>query len=155
MANERDVELLEAFVYETLDTSRLVIEFGDIRARERVALRAATGELVDRQPQLIIAAYRETPDVDLVAAGVVGHQLAAKVELSRAFAELLRNESEYRVAPTDAVERTRETGPRTGNVRRWIKRVRILVGTLKGLLPGAEALGEMLDLLDAALDRPS
>ena len=83
---------------------------------------------------------------------MLGQQLAAKVEIPSVFVELLRAESARDDAQT--VER-RVPGPRTGNVRRWIKRAKVLVGSLAGILPPVEALGEMLDLLDAALDRPS
>src|SRR5215469_11571274 len=98
MATEQDVRLLEAFVNQTLDTARLVVEQGDIRrVGEREALAAAIHELESIQPQRLIAAYqeaREQREHVLVDAGVVGQQLAAKVEIPRVFVELLRSESE-------------------------------------------------------------
>ena len=64
MATQRDVELLERFLGQTLDTFRLVIELGDIRAREREALGAAIQEFAAVQPRLILGSYQEMPDTD-------------------------------------------------------------------------------------------
>jgi hypothetical protein len=38
-------------------------------------------------------------------------------------------------------------------IRRWIKRCKVVLDSLKGIVPGAESLNELVDLLDAALDR--
>lgn len=141
MPTDHDVKLLQEFLGEVLATLTLVIERGDIRSREREALNAACREFAELQPPLIVAAYRATDDKTLVAAGVIGKQLWAKIDVPNAAAEDIRRELD---------ERGR-TG--TYGVRRWIGRVKVLVGTLKGILPAAEALTELLDLLNVALDR--
>lgn len=158
MPSQRDVELLDGFLRETLDTVSLVIERGDIRARERHALSPALQEFAEGHPRLILNTYQKRLDPDLEAAGVLRKQLEAKVELPRVFAERIRIESGVEDDQTDTFETAQSrwpSGPSTGNVRRWIKRAKILVGTLAGLLPPMEALSELLDLLDAALDRPA
>src|SRR5271155_2643872 len=104
MPTEHDVQLVESFVNETLDTVWLVIQTGRIRLREREALDAAVRELQSTQPELIIGRYREAPDVDLIDAGVVGQQLGAKVEIPRIFAERLAEESKTRDTLVDSFE---------------------------------------------------
>jgi hypothetical protein len=155
MPEDRDVELLNTFLQETVATFELVAERGDLKARERHALLAALREFAEKQPRLILDAYREKPDSELAAAGVLDQQLAAKVEIPQIFAELLRSEMDPGRLKTDGPVTERSRRPRTGNIRRWLKRARVLVGTLASILPPAEALSELLDLFDAALDRAS
>src|SRR5690242_8004702 len=123
MATEQDTRLLQAFLDETLETARLVVERGDIRTvREREALYAAIAELRSRQPERIVAAYRHAEEVELADAGVVGRQLAAKVEIANVFAERLRSEAGEE--PDDTVYggrgRERKRGPWTRYVRVWL-----------------------------------
>jgi hypothetical protein len=77
-------------------------------------------------------------------AGLYGEQLRSKRELARLASEDL-------VAQDTASPRMRRFSRPA--IRRWIKRCKVLIGSLKGIVPGAEALNELLDLLDAGLDR--
>jgi hypothetical protein len=151
MPSKDDVAELARFLRETLETLELVIDTGYIRTYERELVRAATQDFQARHPQQILEAYQAAPDPVLDAAGVLGRQLAAKVGIASITGEHVRAE----VHGDDYVgSERRYRRPRTGNVRPWIKRAKILVGSLAGILPPVEALSELLDLLDAALDRP-
>jgi hypothetical protein len=112
---------------------------------EREALQLALGEFVQREHgERIVSQYSELPDVAVFDAGLYGQQVRQKRELARIAAEAL--------GPDAQLARPRRRGY-VGRARRWIKRAKVLVGSLKGLIPGAEALDELLDLLDGALDR--
>jgi hypothetical protein len=107
-------------------------------------------EFTEVQSRMIIDAYRATDDETLVAAGVVNEQLWSKIVVPRAAADDLDHE----VAEGDLPIEGKPKYLGTSGVRRWIKRVQVLVRTLKGILPAAQALAELLDLLNVALDRP-
>lgn len=134
MASREDSELLRHFLVETVTTYGVVVERANLLRSERGLLQPAIEEAAQQIPALV-RRYARQNGVD---AGLVGLQLRAKVELATSAGQrLLRRRGRL---PTRAV-------------RRWLKRVRLLVGSLKTLVPGAEALEELLDLLDAALDR--
>jgi hypothetical protein len=150
MPADRDVELLEEFLHGVLATFALITERSDIRGREREALILAYREFAEVQRPLILNAYREADDEVLVAAGIIRQQLWSKIDVTDAAAkdlwrkteklEFLGNKKRAHLGKTD--------------IHRWIRRAKVLVETLKGILPPAEALTELLDLFDAALDRP-
>jgi hypothetical protein len=150
MPADSDVVVLTDFLDELLATFALITERGDIRGREREALILAYREFAEVQSPLIVTAYREAEDRVLVAAGVIRQQLLSKTDATSAAAEDLRHES----VRLERSEKTKRTYLRKYGVRRWIRRAKVLVETLKGILPPAEALAELLDLLDSALDRP-
>jgi hypothetical protein len=149
MPADSDVIVLREFLGEVLATFELITERGDIRGREREALRLAYREFAEVQPPLILDAYREAQDEVLVAAGVIRQQLRSKSDATSASADDLRREADR----LEGSEKTKRTYLRKYGIRRWVRRAKVLVETLKGILPPAEALAELLDLLDTALDR--
>jgi hypothetical protein len=82
----------------------------------------------------MMQSYMQLSDREAGDAGVSGQQLETKVEmtasLGRRFAGRLWQ---------------------TGAAREWVKRAKVLVDSLKSTTPGAEALSELLSLLDSGL----
>lgn len=150
MPADRDVEQLEKFLEGVVATFALIVERGDLRGREREALGAAYREFAELQSPLILNGYRAMQDDALVAAGVIRQQLRSKIDVTSAAADDLWRELEK----LERVEKKNRTQLSKNGIRRWIGRAKVLVETLKGLLPPAEALAELLDLLNVALDRP-
>jgi hypothetical protein len=96
-------------------------------------------------PERIVGQYASAGNDGLRDAGLYGQQLRSKRELARIASDDLVGPE---VVPTPRLGRF--SRPR---IRRWIKRCKVVLGSLKGIVPGAESLNELLDLLDAVLDR--
>jgi hypothetical protein len=141
MADQTDIEVVRLFLNDVVKTYRKVAENGRIRSSERIALGVALTEFQSEHPERIISQYAGLGDEQVRDAGLYGQQLRQKYEVAR----LASSDFE---GPADRRVRFSTTG-----IRRWIKRARLLVNSLLKGVPGAEALGELLDLLDAALDR--
>jgi hypothetical protein len=141
-----DIMLVEAFIDETVRTYEVVSEDSrTARVPERELLQLALIEFSQGgHPERIVSQYTSASDEDLRDAGLYGQQLRSKTELAR----LASNDLSDQEARTPTLRRF--SRPR---IRRWIKRCKLLLSSFKGLVPGAEALNELLDLLDAALDR--
>lgn len=135
---ESGVEHLERFLLNVTDTYRLIAADGRIRSSERKPLLQLIDDASNSQPERLIAEYRDLPDMVARDAGIDPLQLRIKVEISIAYSEELQ-EGKSKVSTTRA--------------RRWIKRAKAILGSLKGLIPGAELFLEALDFLDASLDR--
>ena len=145
MPSEDDVAQVRRFVIDTTETYSVVIENARLTPREREALQIALLAFVERDhDERIVSQYGALPEGAEIDAGLYGQQLRQKRELAWFAAEDL--------GAGGQVARPRQRGY-YGRVRRWIKRAKVLVGSLKPLIPGAEALNELLDLLDGALDR--
>lgn len=145
MPSDADVETLRLFIDDTVSTYRLVIEVGGVlRPRERDALLGAIVEFAELHPERIVSQYAELDDADIADSGLYGQQLRGKREVARYAANDVEGKP-------NVAERRRFS---RANVRRWLKRAKVLAGTLKALVPGGEALVELLDLLDGALDPP-
>jgi hypothetical protein len=143
MPSQDDVAAVRAFVDETLITYSVIVEEGRVlRVAERERLNAALAAFAGQHPERIVAGYAGLDDQAVFDAGVYGEQLLAKRELARIASQELDRSSEHQ---------SRRVFSRR-NIRRWLKRAKVLVGSLKNLVPGAEALMELLDLLDGALD---
>lgn len=140
MPSQDDVELVRRFLDEVVETYLFVLNHPRIlRSAEREELRTALAEFAEAHPARITQQYAELDDEDAIDAGIYGDQLRSKYRIAR-----LARHDLVKQAPVPPVGRRR--------VRRWIKRVKVLGGSLKTLIPGAEALLELLDLLDGALD---
>lgn len=145
MPDDDDIEVVRAFAVETVKTYGIILEDRrTLRVAERESLRPALAEF-DQQghPERIVDQYASLTEDEQRDAGLYGEQLRRKRELAR-------------LASDDLLAQPAAATPRPFSrlrIRRWLKRAKVLVGSLKGLVPGAEALDELLDLLDAALDR--
>ncbi len=148
MPDPSDTDVVRAFVAETLRTYEVVSEDRrTTRIIERELLRSALLEFTSEQhPARIVSQYASANDEDLRDAGLYGEQLRSKRESARLASEDLLGQEEAATPTLRRFSRRR--------IRRWIKRSKVLLGSLKGMVPGGEALNELLDLLDAALDRP-
>jgi hypothetical protein len=145
--DEGDIEVVRAFVRETVRTYGIVVEDRRTgRAVERELLKSALLEFSEKgHPERIVSQYASAGNDGLRDAGLYGQQLRSKRELARFASDDLVGPE---VVPTPRLGRF--SRPR---IRRWIKRCKVVLGSLKGIVPGAESLNELLDLLDAALDR--
>jgi len=140
MPAEEDVNLVRAFLHDSLGIYELVAASARIRTRERALVIEAMHEFADQQTARILNGFRELDDQVARDAGIMGVQLRGKAEMARE-------------AGRELEDRPRRKEVSTARSRRWIKRVKVLAGSLKILIPGAEAFLELLDLLDSALDR--
>lgn len=147
MPAQDDINEVREFVDHTIATYHLVTHTAQMARNEREALQLALGEFVQRAHRdRIVDQYRELVDDPLIIdSGLYGQQLRQKRELARIAAEAFE--------PEDAERAGSRPRGYIGRVRRWIKRAKVLAGSLKRLVSGAEALDELLDLLDGALDR--
>jgi hypothetical protein len=139
--DDADVEVLRSFLSTSLATYDLIVAQGRLRRSDRQDLRSLAEDFQAHRVERLIGEYAETSDEIARDAGVFGAPLRSKANLS---ANAAQNLDQSRVGRGDISTRA---------ARRWIKRVKVLVGSLKSLIPGAEAFIEMLDLLNAALDR--
>ena len=147
MPAQDDINEVREFVDHTIATYHLVTRTAQMAPNEREALQLALGEFVQRAHRdRIVDQYRELIDDPLIIdSGLYGQQLRQKRELARIAAEAFE--------PEDAERAGSQPRGYVGRVRRWIKRAKVLAGSLKRLVSGAEALDQLLDLLDGALDR--
>lgn len=136
MASRSETRDLRAFLTDVVATYHSVVEQANLLAREREPLYAAINEFDRQRLNQIVERYSGSRGA--ADAGLTGAQLQAKIDITRSAAERLRG------------ARGR---PSVRSIRRWLKRAKVVVGSLKTLVPGAEALDELLDLLDATLDR--
>ena len=147
---EDDIQLVRMFVDEVVRTYEAIS--GDrrtARVPERASLTTAILAFSEGgHPERIINQYANANDDDLRDVGTYGEQLRSKRELARLASEDLM--VQYTDSPRQTPRLGRFTRPR---IRRWIKRCTVVITSLKGIAPGSEALNELLELLDAALDR--
>lgn len=129
---------LERFLLNVRDTYRLIAVDGRVRPSERKLLLQLIDDASSSQPDRLVADYRDLPANAARDAGIDPVQLRIKVAISIAYSEGLQ-EGKSKVA--------------TKRARRWIKRAKTVLGSLKSLIPGAEVFLEALDFLDASLDR--
>jgi hypothetical protein len=148
--DERDIQVVRLFVGDVVRTYGVVSADGrTARVVERERLAAAIVAFNERgHPERIVNQYASANDDDLRDAGLYGEQLRSKQELARLASDDLLIQDTDSPTPTSRLKRFSRPG-----IRRWIKRCKVLIGSLKGMIPAAEALNELLDLLDAALDR--
>jgi hypothetical protein len=148
--DEHDIQMVRDFVAETVRTYEVV---SNDRRTARVTERERLADAIiafnqGEHPERIVSQYASADDEDLWDAGLYGEQLRSKRELARLASEDLLVQDTASPSPTRKLSRFSRPA-----VRRWIKRCKVLIGSLKGIVPGVEALNELLDLLDAALDR--
>lgn len=139
MPTDRDVTRVREFLDKTFSVYRDIV--GEARIDHpnvRDALLRAVEEYERVGAPRLLEAYARLDEEFARDSGLTGEQLEAKVSLAELAADELR--------PTQGT-------PWTSRIRRWLKRVKVLLGSLSKLVPPAEALIELVDLLDAALDR--
>jgi hypothetical protein len=138
MPGEIDSALLARY----LDRVRVVLveqyETPHGRASDRERLAYLAQSFHEETRPRILREYAELRDVDALDAGIIGSQFEAKVDL-------ILEASEPEVSGRS--RRTKQS------LRKFIKRAKILASSLRNLIPGAEALLELLDFADAVLDR--
>jgi hypothetical protein len=150
-----DIRVMADFIDHTLTTySRLLDDGRGLRNPEREALQAALSEFWEQGAERIVSQYRALDDEIIRDAGLYGHQFRAKSEIARLAGEDIVGRGP---ADDDFLDPEQIAGrgrfSRRRRIRRWLKRARVAVGSMKGVIPAAEALMELLDLLDGALDR--
>lgn len=136
MPSDQDVRNVEHLIASAISTYFAAFGAGDLAAEDRRQLEAAMTEFAEVQGTRILDAYRGADDAELVSDGLVGQQLASKVAFVDHVAYRLRTSEQ----------------PKTRLVRGWKKRLMVVVESFKGL-PYFEALKELLEMLDAGLDR--
>lgn len=152
MPDEDDTATLAEF----LDEARTVLaeRYGPSVARKADRERLATlaYSFDDQVRPRLAAAYAELDDGACLDAGIAGQQLELKVALVRAAVEPPR---ETRAVSRREPSSAPEPPPRLRKsvLRRFLKRAKILAGSLTNRIPGAEALMELLDFADSVLDR--
>jgi hypothetical protein len=152
MPGEDDTATLAEF----LDEVRTVLaeRYGPNVARksDRERLARLANSFDDQVRPRLVAAYAELDDGACLDAGIIGQQLELKVALVRAAVEPPRETRAIsRREPSSASEPPPQL--RKSILRRFLKRAKILAGSLTKLIPGAEALIELLDFADSVLDR--
>jgi hypothetical protein len=134
-----EVALIREFLANTLSVYKDVVGKARIDNHEvRGALFQAVKEYESVGAPRLLEAYARLDKDFAQDSGLTGEQLEAKVSLAKLAADELR---------------LTQGTLWTSRVRRWLKRVKVLLGSLAKLVPPAEALIELVDLLDAALDR--
>ena len=104
----------------------------------------------------LLGVYVELDETACLDAGISGQQLELKVALVTATVEPPPGEGALsRPDPRTGSEPSPEPPARLKKsaIRRFLKRAKILAGSLGKLIPGAEALMELLDFADSVLDR--
>jgi hypothetical protein len=140
-----------------LDSVRTVLaerygpQVGRRADRDRLAELATSFD--DQVRPRLLEVYEGLDDNECLDAGIRDQQLESKVALVIAAVE--PPPRERIVASRRGVEPISEPLPplKKSALRRFLKRAKILAGSLRKLVPGAEALLELLDFADSVLDR--
>lgn len=126
MPDEDDIAVVRRFVDETIETYSVIVVRGRaLRGAERDALLRAVHEFRERHPDRITTQYAGLEDDEVVDAGLYGAQLREKREVAR-----LASDDLLRQAPSASPRRFSRR-----RIRRWLKRAKVLVGSLRGLIP--------------------
>lgn len=136
-----DIGLVEVFVGDVVRTATLVTQDrAPVSFPDRGPLRGAVAELAEVQGPRIVGGYAAAEDEELSDAGLSGEHLRAKIEIASSGSTGVESEAHG------------PDGIRAPAVRAWTRRAIVLAASLATVVPAAEALVGLIDLVDAAVE---